>query len=102
MKGIHHFVLEPDHTIREVDSDEWAVFLENGDRQVARDKVGRVEVSTVFIGLLLHIGEYEHNELFETKVFGGEHDGLTRRYKTWDAAVRGHEEVVKELRKAIV
>lgn len=69
------------------------------DQSFMIDKEGdSITVSTVFLGL-------DHNYgigppvLFETMIFGGEHDGYQERYCTWDEAVEGHE-VAKKLIKS--
>ena len=79
---------------------EWAEWFEKADRTVAKDVVGKLRVSTVFIGL-------DHNFmlkgpplLFETMVFddsGGMPQAaldIQERYATWDEAVAGHAEVL--------
>jgi hypothetical protein len=57
---------------------------------VQQDKIGNVKVSTVFLGL-------DHNYsldgpplLYETMIFGGEHDQYQERYATRDEALAGH------------
>lgn len=63
---------------------EWAEFLQNGDRKVAHTEKGGVCVSTVFIGT-------SEDELFETMIFGGEHDSFQERCDTWDEAEAEHK-----------
>lgn len=61
------------------------------DRQpVAVDYAGDVRVSTVFLCLDHRIGPGAPL-LFETMIFGGEHDGYTDRYSTWEEAEDGHK-----------
>jgi hypothetical protein len=100
-----HYILDPGnpHEVKEVGFDEWLEWarVRFEDQQVCRvDKTvidGDCMVSTVFLGL-------DHNFLpdglpilFETLVFGGEHDGLMQRYATWDEAAIGHKEVVEKV-----
>ncbi len=58
-------------------------------RRVARDEIGDIVVSTVFL-----VMDHAYNDgppiLFETMIFGGEHDQYQERYSTWDEAVAGH------------
>lgn len=56
-----------------------------------------VEVSTVFLFGSSHFPRFMKQPpmLFETMVFGGNHDGWTEKYSTWDEAEKGHESVVK-------
>ena len=69
-------------------------FFKN-DRKIALDNFGDAEVSTVFLcfdhslgGL---IGENKAPMLFETMIFGGEHDNWCERYHTYDEAMEGHK-----------
>lgn len=73
---------------------EWARWFEKADRKVARDQFGDIGVSTVFLSLDHAYGSGPPI-LFETMIFGGEHDGYCERYSTWDEAVKGHEVAVK-------
>lgn len=68
----------------------WATMIGNVDaRRVAQDKVGDVTVSTVFLG-----SDYAFNGgppmLFETMIFGGEHDEFQDRCSTWEQAEAMH------------
>ena len=67
----------------------WATWLKNADRHVAKTKKGDVKVSTVFLGLDHGIGDPPI--LFETMIFGGDHDNDQWRYSTWEEAVQGHK-----------
>lgn len=50
----------------------------------------RDRVSTVFLSLDHNWGDGPPI-LFETMIFGGEHDGYQERYRTWEEAEEGHE-----------
>lgn len=73
----------------------WGKWFETADRRVARTEIGPLAVSTVFLGI-------DHNHvgvgapiLFESMIFGdSEGAGEGRRYRSWDAAERGHAELV--------
>ena len=73
---------------------EWGKWFETGDRTVAKSRVKKMKVSTVFL---------DHNFgggqpiLFETMIFGGKHDMFQRRYHTWQEAEDGHREIVARL-----
>lgn len=98
MSHYPHYILNPDHTVRVTyDLMEWARFHEDITlRRIGRDKVGDVDVSTVFLGS-------DHNYtggppiLFETMVFGGEHDQWCRRWYTYDQAETAHHAVVADI-----
>lgn len=56
----------------------------------SKSKDEKVTVSTVFLSLDHGWGEGAP-VLFETLVFGGQHDGRMNRYTSWDDAERGHK-----------
>jgi hypothetical protein len=73
---------------------EWAQQFETMDRVVAKTNKGDITVSTVFLGI-----DHSFNDgvplLFETMIFGGEHDQGQWRYSTWEQAEKGHKEACK-------
>lgn len=73
----------------------WAKFLEKADRHVAQETIGRVWISTVFLGLD-HAFGFGPSLLFETMVFGDGLilDGEMDRYSTWEQAETGHRAMV--------
>ena len=70
---------------------EWAKWYQDCDRIVARDKKNGIRVSTVFLGIDHNCEETGEPVLFETMIFGGEHDEYQDRYSTWEEAEAGHE-----------
>jgi hypothetical protein len=87
---IRYYILNENKELVSVDDVlTWAEWFETTDRTVATSKIGDVKVSTIVVGL--------DNCLFETVVFGGSLDGEEMRYRTWDEAVRGHEEMVRRV-----
>lgn len=95
LKG-HDVVIEPNFT-------KWAKEFEKGTKKVARTvikkrflwiiPIGEVLISTVFLGLDCGFGEGSP-QIFETMVFGGNHDSEQKRYATWNEAEKGHQEMV--------
>lgn len=83
------------------DPEEWGKKSEDSDgRRVARDEIGDVVVSTVFLGI-------DHNwtgkgppVLFETMVFGGPLDEEQERCCTWAEAEAQHAAMVKRVKEA--
>jgi hypothetical protein len=73
----------------------WAHAVKKMDRRVAFNKKGKVEVSTVFLGLDHSFGQ-GRPVLFETMIFGGKHDQDQERYCTWKEAEKGHLEMCKK------
>lgn len=81
---------------------EWAEWFSGTKRILARTETPEgVTVSTVFLGL-------DHSYmggppvLWETKIFGGEHDGYTDRYTSRLEAFAGHERAAKLVTKNTV
>ena len=92
-----YYILRDDHSVQPVGVEEWAVMFDRDKRGVARDEIGDVIISTVFLGLDHSYGEGPPL-LFETMIFGGEHNEDQWLYSTWDEAVAGHEAAVALVR----
>lgn len=74
---------------RWLESDRKArIVAQTGDRKV-------VQVSTVFLGLDHRFGDQGPPPLFETMIFGGEHDEYQERCSTWEEAEAMHTEACK-------
>lgn len=74
---------------------EWGRWIEGlQNRIVAKDMIGKVKVSTVFLGIDHGFGDGPPI-LFETMIFGGEHDDYQERYSTWEQAEEGHKRAVR-------
>ena len=80
--------------------DDISLYLKE-DRKIERTTFGESEVSTVFLGFS-HGHDKGKPILFETLVFGGEHDGYMLRYTSWDEAISGHEEVCIMINKVAI
>lgn len=79
----------------------WAeLFARWPERRVAVTDVGEIEVSTVWLGLDYSFGRPGAPLIYETMVFGGDHDRESWRYPTWGAALAGHDQVVALVRDA--
>ncbi len=67
--------------------------------RVAFDEIGEAAISTVFLGVDHNLSnENEQPHLFETLIRGGQDDGTTERYATWEEAETGHAEWVKRIK----
>jgi hypothetical protein len=86
------YVLDGHKAVPEPNLLKWAAWFEKADnRRVAYTEVSPgVTVSTVFLGLDHGFGGYDGVLLFETMVFGGEHDGEMDRASTWEEAEEQH------------
>lgn len=78
----------------------WATWLEKADRKVKQETINGYFISTVFMGLDHDFFGSEPSTpvLFETMVFGGKNE-IQERYCTWEQAERGHEEIVRRVRR---
>lgn len=83
------YILEG-HKVVPVDLMTWARWFEKAERHVASDMIGEVQVSTVFLGLDHRFGDDGPPLLFETMIFGGEHDQYQERCSTWEQAEAMH------------
>lgn len=96
----YQYILDDDNVpIPCHDSTVWGEFFANTNRRtVERTQIDSdIVVSTVFLGLDHSFVPNSPPVLFETLVFGGEHDGAMRRYYTWELAEQGHWQLIKEL-----
>lgn len=92
----HQYILNGKEPIPCDDLIEWAKWFQTNERIVAQNKFpDDILVSTVFLGL-------DHNHagagkpiLFETMIFGGQHDQYQARYETWGQAEEGHQKALK-------
>lgn len=88
------YILDGHTPVPVTDVAVWGKFFgDRSKRRVARTEIGDVTVSTVFLGMD-HNFEGGKPILFETMVFGGEHDEYQERCCTWDEAVAMHTRVV--------
>lgn len=82
-----------------ISQDEWAQLYKrtqdptNDPRRVASTKIGDVHISTVLLGLDHSWGDGPPL-IFETMIFGGEHDEYEERYATREQAEAGHARAV--------
>lgn len=87
-----HYILDGKE-LKPVTLIEWAEWFQNADRVLAKDIIDSVIVSTVFLGLD-HSFTYGPPIVFETMIFGGEHDQYQERYSTYDEALAGHKKAL--------
>lgn len=88
------WILGPDGEPKRATLLEWAQWFETAERHVADDRRGDVRVSTVFLGLDHNFSGVGPPLLYETMIFGGEHDGYQDRYATGREAKLGHAEAL--------
>jgi len=77
---------------------EWHSDISN--RRVAQDYLDndKIRISTVFLGI---DHAYDHGPLmlFETMIFGGEHDDYCDRCETWEQAEEMHKKAMALVNK---
>lgn len=95
---MEHYILKGIEPILEPNFLKWAAWYDEGNRRVAKNMVGKVEVSTVFLGLD-HKWDNGPPMLFETMIFGGEHDGYQEWCSTWEEAEKMHKEAIQLVRE---
>ena len=84
-----HYILKDRKPVK-VGLSEWADWFGKANRHINKTKItGEINVSTVFLGIDYSFGS-DIPLLFETMIFGGEHDQYQERYATWDEAEKGH------------
>lgn len=78
---------------------EWAQWIERPDaKRVNKTTYGDIQVSTVFLGLDHRFVDEGDPILFETMVFGGEHDEDTDRCCTYTEAEAMHERMCEKVK----
>jgi hypothetical protein len=94
------FILDGHQAIPTESMLEWhKCFKDSERRRVARTKIGKITVSTVFLGVDHGFGPRSEGLVFETMVFGYEGTKhLTTRYRTWEEAENGHNNIVEEIK----
>jgi hypothetical protein len=91
----YFWIIDANHNVRCVDTmEEWTEYFESGTRIIARTGDDHIRVSTVFLGLNHNWKGHGPPILFETMIFGGEHDDYQVRYATYDEAIAGHQAAV--------
>lgn len=81
------YILDGKTPVPLFDTTKWGLKV---DKIIGKDQFGSVSVSTVFLGMD-HSFSGGDPVLFETMIFGGEHDQYQERYCTWDEAEKGHQ-----------
>ena len=73
---------------------------ESSDRRtVKRDEIGDILVSTVFLGLDHSWTPGGKPVLWETMIFGGEHNQYQERYTSYKDALEGHKKALTLITK---
>lgn len=84
------YILVEGKPVLEPNLNKWGSWMGTSERIVKKDDIGKVKVSTIFLGL-------DHNYgigtpiLWETMIFGGKHDQYQKRYSSLEDAQHGHK-----------
>ena len=88
------YILDNDENpVLEPDILKWGEWYETADRQVADTKIDGVRISTVFLGIDHAFGSGDP-VLYETMIFGGEHNEYQERCGNKVAAIGMHDRAV--------
>jgi hypothetical protein len=98
-----YYLLDGKEIIKTEDVMEVEAFLSDvNKRKVAHTLFDDCEVSTVFLCIDHNfLRKNEEPILFETMIFGGEHDSFQRRYFTYDEAEKSHELIVDAIKRGL-
>lgn len=101
MRPLQNYILDEDgNPVPEDDVLKWAKWFEKNDRKLARDEVEGITISTVFLGID-HGFFTSQPMLWETMIFGGEHDEYQKRYFTKVGALAGHAKAVEMVKQSL-
>ena len=78
---------------------DYADYPKDGRTRVGSDTINDVTVSTVFLAVDHQYGDGPP-VLFETIIFGGEHNEEQWRYCTWEEAEKGHQVACELVRQS--
>ena len=93
--GSGNYILDADgNPVPEPDTVKWGEWYSKAARHVAKTNIGKIFVSTVFLGLDHRIGGDGPPILWESLVFGGPLKDEGDRYASREAALAGHEAIV--------
>lgn len=89
MKKQRHYILIEKEPVPADDILTWIAWMKSANNIIEQTDIGDIKVSTVFLGL---DRQWKDGPplLFETMIFGGEHDEDQWRYATWEEAEQGH------------
>ena len=99
--GVGRYILNGKIPVPCEDLIEWASWLQTNERHVGDDHIAGVHVSTVFLGLDHRLGAEGPPLLFETMIFGGQHDQYCSRSTTWELALEEHAEALELVKSSL-
>lgn len=85
-----YYILNANGDPEPCDMMTWAIWMERGNRRIARSEKDGVVVSTVFLGLDHSFGGAVPI-LYETMISGGANDRYQEQYTNKEDAIAGHK-----------
>lgn len=79
----------------------WGRWMGTHNRHLAQNRVGKIRVSTVFLGLDHDYTRQGPPVLWETMIFGGNFDDSQWRWHTRQEALAGHERALFMVRDVV-
>lgn len=96
---MRHYLLDENKNPYQVSLEEsYKIYEDPKTKLVKQNHIQGVYISTVFLGLDHSFSEEGPPVLFETMIFGGEHDQFQTRYTTYKDALEGHEKAMDMVR----
>lgn len=96
------YILENNKPVEAADEKQFFDWMSK-NKGIAKEISGVSTISTVFLGFdhggLYNISTSGKPVLFETMIFGGEHNGYQKRYLEYDEAIKGHNDAVELVNK---
>ena len=90
------YILNGKNPVLEPNLIKWAEWFEKGNRIVKQEKIGKVEISTIFFGVDRGFRNGKPI-LFETMIFGGKFNNDRDCYCSWNDALKGHEHMKRKV-----
>jgi hypothetical protein len=89
------YLLDENKKPYQVSLEQSLTVYDNLDMKVTKqDIVGHIKVSTVFLGMDHRMIGESLPVLWETMIFGGEHDQYQERYTSHEDALAGHQKAL--------
>lgn len=101
-----YYILDGHQVIEEPDMLKWSKWFDSGsNRRIAETTYpDGVYISTVFLGLDHRFSGSSNAApiVFETMIFGGEHDGYSDRCCTWEQAEEMHRIAMRKVNATVL
>lgn len=98
----HYILNDNNEAVKAGSLGAWAQWFEKANRTLARYDAKNAFVSTVFLGIDHRFYGEGDPIVFETMVFGSNLNQRQWRYDSYERAMKGHRQVRKMLKKAVL